>query len=215
MPQYIDGLDDRLVELQMVTACQPSRETMLLLSKKVRTLRGVVEAEKLKSASERLAAVQIMPPVSKSHGLEKTQEIFCQTRSKYNNQVREELFAGSKKGRSGENDEAVSRDADLVLEHNRGVQDTVAEGMVALAQNLKENLHITGGIIRQDTQALEGTSRRTEENMLSLRAKSQKLSDFARRSCQYWLWFALFGVFLSFLFMIFFMRTFPKKSYVS
>lgn len=185
---------------------------MLLLSKKVRTLRGVVEAEKLKSASERLAAVQIMPSVSKSHGLEKTQEIFCQTRSKYNNQVREELFAGSKKHAVVDN-ETVSRDADLVLKHNQGVQDTVAEGMVALAQNLKENLHITGGIIRQDTQALEGTSRRTEENMLSLRAKSQKLSDFARRSCQYWLWFALFGVFLSFLFMIFFMRTFPKKSY--
>ena len=206
--QYIEGLDDRLMELHMLTACQPSRESLLLFSKKVRTLKGVIEAEKLNSASERLAAVQIMPPVSASSGLDKTQEIFCQTRSKYSNQVREELFSGARKRPNARG----SQDGDVVLNFNKEMQEKVAEEMVALTRNLKENLHISNDIIKKDTQVLEGTGSIADDNSINLRSNSNKLEGIVSRSCQYWLWISLALVCFSFLGMVVFIRIFPKKT---
>lgn len=210
LPQYIEGLDDRLMELHMLTACQPSREQLLLFTKKVRTLKGVIEAEKLKSASERLAAVQIMPPVSTSSGLDRTQEIFCQTRSKYSNQVREELFSGAGGRRELGED---GSDVDLVMNFQRERQEKMAEEMVALAHNLKENLHIAGDIVKNDTRCLEGTSQLAEDNTRHLRSNADKLTDFVRRSCQYWLWILLALNCFAFLWMVVFIRMFPKKAY--
>lgn len=175
------------------------------------TLKGIVEAEKLRSASERLAAVQIMSSVSTSSGLDKTQEIFCQTRSKFSNQVREELFASNTRKRIVAGDDESSQDA--VLKYNEEMQEKVAKEMIDLAHNFKQNLQIASHIIKKDTQVLESTSRHADDNINSLRTNSEKLADFVRRSCQYWLWISLALVCASFLWMVVFIRMFPKKTY--
>ena len=163
----------------------------------------------MRTASERLVAAQILSPGSS--GLkkdDKSKEIHLQTQSKYANEVREELMPGTRRRKGPE----TSDDADVVLSFHREMQEKVAMEMVSLAHDLKSNLNTASEILRKDVQVLEGASRHADNNIVGLRQNSDRLSDFVKRSCQYWLWISLAIVCFTFLWIIVFIRMFPKRS---
>lgn len=215
--QYVECLEDKLSELHKLTTCQPSRDRLILFKRRVKLLRGLVDAEKLKSASDKLTATEILSPrISSTQDKSriKTQEIFIQTKSKYNREVRDELFGRKdtvrKRFDGGKGDK---NDADLVLSFHHEMQEKVAGEMLTLAKNLKENLYLANEIIKKDVQVLDDSARVAESNRSSLRTNSDRLSEFVRRSCQYWLWISLGLVCFTFLWIVVFIRMFPKRVY--
>lgn len=177
--------------------------------RKVRFLKGLVEAEKMRSASERLVAAQILSPGSAgAEKNDKSKETLLHTQSKYASEVRAELLPGpARRRKAGE----ASDDADIVLRFHREQQEKVAMEMVSLAHNLKQNLTTASKILQHDVQVLEGASRHADSNLSGLRQNSDRLTDFVRRSCQYWLWISLAIVCFSFLWIVVFIRMFPKQ----
>ena len=203
--QYVEGLEDRLTELTKLTACQPSRETLANYRRKTRFLKGLLETEKINDASERLVAAQILYPKT-GHHKDKTQNIFFKSQSKFRQDVRDELLP-----RKRTNTVPDSDDTDLVIKYHHDMQEKVAAEMVSLAHNLKSNLKVANEIIRKDVEVLEGTSRHAETSLSGLKQNSDRLTDFVRRSCQYWLWISLFLVCMTFLWIVVFIRMFPKR----
>jgi len=177
--------------------------------RKVRFLKGLLEAEKLNDASERLVAAQILTNRTGSgpHN-QRTQEIFFKTQAKFRKDVREELLPLKKTNVAPSSD-----DTDLVLKYHHEMQEKVAAEMVSLAHNLKSNLTIANEIIRKDVQVLEGSAKHAETGLSGLKQNSDSLTDFVRRSCQYWLWISLFLVCMAFFWIVLFIRMFPKRVY--
>lgn len=212
----MECLEDKLSELHKLTVCQPSRDRLTLFKRRVKFIRGIVDAEKLKSASEKLTATEILSPRSSStqdRSRIKTQEIFLQTKSKYNREVRDELLTGSKGGlrKRFDGTGGNKNDADLVLNFHHEMQEKVAAEMITLARNLKENLYLANEIIKKDVEVLDDSARVAEVNTSGLKSNSERLSDFVRRSCQYWLWISLALVCFTFLWIVVFIRMFPKR----
>lgn len=212
----MECLEDKLSELHKLTVCQPSRDRLTLFKRRVKFIRGIVDAEKLKSASEKLTATEILSPRTSStqdRSRIKTQEIFLQTKSKYNREVRDELLSESKGGlrKRFDKTDGNKNDADLVLNFHHEMQEKVASEMITLARNLKENLYLANEIIKKDVEILDDSARVAEVNTSGLRTNSDRLSEFVRRSCQYWLWISLGLVCFTFLWIVVFIRLFPKR----
>lgn len=153
---------------------QPEHQELSEYSKKVRFLKGVLEAEKLATPSQKLMATQILSPVSVVSGAheshadqsrDKTREIYLQTQAKYANEIREELLGAHESrlpglgqavrrrfGQAANRDELISDDAEAVLRHHHQMQEKVAQEMVSLAQNLKQNCLLANDIIRRDVE---------------------------------------------------------------
>lgn len=138
---------------------QPAKDDLAQYKKKVKFLKGVVEAEKLKSPTEKLMAMQLLSPTSAKgttyHPSDKTREIFLQTQTKHSEAIRGELFAKKNTLRKrNANDKADSNDVDVVLKYHHEMQEKVAEEMVSLAHNLKENCTLANEIIRKDVEVI-------------------------------------------------------------
>jgi len=93
------------------------------------------------------------------------------------------------------------------------MQERVAEEMIELAHNLKHNCTLSNDIIKKDTETLERTAVLAEGNTENLQQNTSKIGEYVRRSCQYWLWIMLAIVSFTFLWIVVFIRMFPKRYY--
>jgi len=215
LEKYIEALEDKLGELYKLNSCQPAKDDLSKYKKKVKFLKGLVEAEKLKSPSEKLMATQLLSPSSVMPSHDKTLEIYLQTQSKHSKAIRDELFGSGntslRNRKTGKDSTTSEQDVDLVVKYHHEMQEKVAEEMVSLAMNLKDNMSLASQIIKKDVEVLEGSARVAGGNSDNLRNNSDKLTDFVRRSCQYWLWIMMGLVSFTFLWIVVFIRMFPKK----
>ncbi|RWS22149.1 vesicle transport protein USE1-like protein [Leptotrombidium deliense] len=210
--KFISALNDRLNRLSNTNVMRPSDEQLQELTKKLNFLKGVLQVERLETSSQKLMATQLLSPVLSPQDQRvhtKTKEIYLQSQAKYANEVRTELLGTDsdrlRTGKSG------SDDVDAVLKHHHSVQERVAEEMIALTRNLKENALMASHIIKKDTECLQKTGELAAKNFDNLRKSNDVITDFVKRSCQYWLWIMLALVSLTFLWMVVFIRIFPKR----
>ena len=81
-----------------------------------------------------------------------------QTKSRFQTNVREELMntSASRKRQvpvtSGSDVTNVEEDIDTLLRHHNQMQDKLADEMVQLARNLKENARFAGRVVQDDTK---------------------------------------------------------------
>jgi SNARE protein 1 len=163
----------------------------------------------MRTASERLVAAQILSPGSAgAEKNDKSKDTLLYTQSKYAGEVRSELLSTTRRKKLAAES---SDDADIVLSFHREQQEKVAMEMVSLAHNLKQNMTTASQILQHDVKVLDGASRHADSNLSGLRQNSDRLTDFVRRSCQYWLWISLVLVCASFLWIVMFIRMFPKR----
>lgn len=153
-------------------------------------------------------AAQILSPGSSGNQKnDRSKQVLLQTQSKYAADVRDELMPAASRRKAAE----TADDADIVLHFHRQMQEKVAMEMVSLAHNLKQNLNTAAQILRKDVQVLSGAARHADANISGLRQNSDRLTDFVRRSCHYWLWISLAVVCFAFLWIVVFIRMFPKR----
>lgn len=90
-------------------------------------------------------------------------------------------------------------DLNEVLDYHKNMQDKIAEEMLKLTGNLKEQSQIANRIIKQDTEVISKSSNITERNFSKLKVESEKLAEHSKRACKCWMWVMLIIVMVLFI----------------
>ena len=102
---------------------------------------------------------------------------------------------------------------DKILSDQREQQEKIAEEMLLLTQDLKEQSTLAGTIIRKDTARLEQSSAQAESNLEKLNIETKRVAEFSERwNCRCWIWLMMVIVIFTFIGMVLMMRLFSKKT---
>ncbi|XP_032567833.1 vesicle transport protein USE1 [Chiroxiphia lanceolata] len=227
LEKYVAALEDMLRELKKQSS-KPAPELLNEYSRKVDFLKGLLEAEKLSSSTEKALANQFLAPgrtpTTAKERTPATKTVHLQTKARCTGQMRSELLgtdplaindseelnirSGSKGLQSDEKQSAVELDA--VLQHHQDMQEKLAEEMLSLARSLKNNTLAAQNVIKQDNQTLSHSLRMADQNFEKLKDESDRLEQHTKKSVNWLLWIMLIVVCFIFISMILFIRIFPK-----
>ncbi|NWS08635.1 USE1 protein, partial [Motacilla alba] len=225
--QYVAALEDMLRELKKQSS-KPAPELLNEYSRKVDFLKGLLEAEKLSSSTEKALANQFLAPgrtpTTAKERTPATKTVHLQTKARCTGQMRSELlgtidpqgnvnafFSPSCSCRGLTSDEKQSAvELDAVLQHHQDMQEKLAEEMLSLARSLKNNTLAAQNVIKQDNQTLSHSLRMADQNFEKLKDESDRLEQHAKKSVNWLLWIMLIVVCFIFISMILFIRIFPK-----
>ncbi|NXM16782.1 USE1 protein, partial [Ploceus nigricollis] len=225
LEKYVAALEDMLRELKKQSS-KPAPELLNEYSRKVDFLKGLLEAEKLSSSTEKALANQFLAPgrtpTTAKERTPATKTVHLQTKARCTGQMRSELlgtvcsalqivllvFSCLEGLTSDEKQSAVELDA--VLQHHQDMQEKLAEEMLSLARSLKNNTLAAQNVIKQDNQTLSHSLRMADQNFEKLKDESDRLEQHAKKSVNWLLWIMLIVVCFIFISMILFIRIFPK-----
>ncbi|XP_060797181.1 vesicle transport protein USE1 [Neoarius graeffei] len=224
LEKYVSALEDMLVALRK-SPSKPTAEILTDYTRKVDFLKGLIEAEKLPSPSEKALANQLLAPgrtpTISSERMSATKMVHVQSKARCTGEMRSELFATAASSAGSETelrhrrsvpvDECESAaELDAVLQHHNSLQEKLAEDMLNLARNLKNNTLAAQNIIKQDNQTLSQSMRQADVNFEKLKTESERLEQHAKKSVNWLLWLMLILVSFTFISMILFIRLFPR-----
>ncbi|KFV39494.1 Vesicle transport protein USE1, partial [Tyto alba] len=221
---YVAALEDMLRELKKQSS-KPAPELLNEYSRKVDFLKGLLEAEKLSSSTEKALANQFLAPgrtpTTTKERTPATKTVHLQTKARCTGKMRSELLGTVCFGAAAsllllyrlgfapdEKQSAVELDA--VLQHHQDMQEKLAEEMLSLARSLKNNTLAAQNVIKQDNQTLSHSLRMADQNFEKLKDESDRLEQHAKKSVNWLLWIMLIVVCFIFISMILFIRIFPK-----
>ncbi|NXG77037.1 USE1 protein, partial [Baryphthengus martii] len=207
---------------------KPAPELLNEYSRKVDFLKGLLEAEKLSSSTEKALANQFLAPgrtpTTTKERTPATKTVHLQTKARCTGKMRSELLGTVRFGAAAasllllelvpcglaadEKQSAVELDA--VLQHHQDMQEKLAEEMLSLARSLKNNTLAAQNVIKQDNQTLSHSLRMADQNFEKLKDESDRLEQHAKKSVNWLLWLMLIVVCFIFISMILFIRIFPK-----
>ncbi|KAE8632429.1 hypothetical protein XENTR_v10001546 [Xenopus tropicalis] len=168
LEKFVCALEEMLDSIKKDNR-KPAAELLVEYSRKVDFLKGLLEAEKLPSPSEKALANQFLAPgrtptISKER-TPVTKTVHLQTQARYTGEMRNELlgkgtlaandfgdvYPRKRKG-SVSDDKQSAAELDAVLQHHHNLQEKLAEEMLRLTQNLKNNTLAAQNVIKQDNQ---------------------------------------------------------------
>ncbi|XP_055627139.1 vesicle transport protein USE1 [Toxorhynchites rutilus septentrionalis] len=133
---------------------------------------------------------------------------------KFANELRSELFNGNFNStirrRAGQK---VAENLEQTVKQYSDIQEKIAEDMLLLTRNLKEQTETANKIIKKDTEVVSKSAKLTDQNMSSLSSESAKLQESSRKAWKCWMWMMIGLVMLIFIFMVLFMKIMKKKTY--
>ncbi|XP_072294904.1 vesicle transport protein USE1 [Eucyclogobius newberryi] len=223
LEKYVAALAEMLVSLRK-TPSKPTPEVLTEYSRKVDFLKGLLEAEKLSSPAEKALANQFLAPgrtpTIANERMSASKTVHMQSKARCTREMRAELLSSPQKGsietelrnrRGLPVDEGQSAgELDAVLQHHHNLQEKLAEDMLNLARNLKNNTLAAQNIIRQDNQTLSQSMRQADLNFEKLKTESERLEQHTKKSVNWFLWLMLILVSFTFISMILFIRIFPR-----
>ncbi|XP_015267721.1 PREDICTED: vesicle transport protein USE1 isoform X1 [Gekko japonicus] len=226
LEKYVAALEEMLLELKKHSS-KPAPEVLNEYSRKVDFLKGMLETEKLSSSSEKALANQFLAPgripTTTKERVPATQTVHLQTKARYAGEMRSELLGTdfscitgleetSLRKRAGflPDEKQSAADLDAVLQHHHSIQEKLAEEMLHLARNLKNNTLVAQNVIKQDNQTLSHSLKLADQNFEKLKDESDRLEQHAKKSVNWLLWLMLIVVCFIFISMILFIRIFPK-----
>ncbi|EGV97496.1 Vesicle transport protein USE1 [Cricetulus griseus] len=227
LEKYVGALEDMLQALK-VQASKPASEVISEYSRKVDFLKGMLQAEKLTSSSEKALANQFLAPgrvpTTARERVPATKTVHLQSRARYTSEMRSELLGMDSSGeremdmrqrirangsRPVDEKHSVS-ELDLVLQRHQGLQEKLAEEMLGLARSLKTNTLAAQSVIKKDNQTLSHSLKMADQNLEKLKMESERLEQHTRKSVDWLLWAMLIVVCFVFISMILFIRVMPR-----
>ncbi|XP_063003077.1 vesicle transport protein USE1 isoform X2 [Elgaria multicarinata webbii] len=227
LEKYVAALEEMLLALKKPSS-KPAAEVLNEYSRKVDFLKGMLEAEKLSSSSEKALANQFLAPgrtpTTAKERTPATKTVHLRTKARYAGEMRGELLGTvCPPGRSDLEETSLRKrtallpdekqsaaDLDAVLQHHHSIQEKLAEDMLHLARNLKNNTLVAQNVIKQDNQTLSHSLKLADRNFEKLKDESDRLEQHAKKSVNWLLWLMLIVVCFIFISMILFIRIFPK-----
>uniref|UniRef100_A0A8C5Q608 Vesicle transport protein USE1 n=1 Tax=Leptobrachium leishanense TaxID=445787 RepID=A0A8C5Q608_9ANUR len=223
LDKFVGALEKMLTSIKEDVR-KPAPELLIEYSRKVDFLKGLLEAEKLASSTEKALANQFLAPgrtptISKER-TPVTKTVHLQTQARCTGEMRDELlgkvswysadFYPRKRKGSTSDDKQSAAELDAVLQHHNNLQEKLAEEMLRLTQNLKNNTLAAQSVIKQDNQTLNQSLKFADQNFEKLKTESDRLEQHAKKSVNWLLWIMLIFVCFTFISMILFIRIFPK-----
>ncbi|XP_033227284.1 vesicle transport protein USE1 isoform X2 [Belonocnema kinseyi] len=187
--------------------------------KRVEFLKGIIGTSMLKDTVEKVVATQMIPSVMYSTtepmGPNIMSQIHQKTSSKYNQELRSELFKPPGHSEKMEhqllNSDQNAVDLDAVLKYNRNMQEKIANNMLLMTTSMREHATIVSGIIRRDIRSLEKSNNLTVVHETSLKSESLKLEEHTKSNWRCWVWLMVAFVLVVFFNMVLFMKVTRKK----
>lgn len=209
LEKFIGRLDEMVAELQRIPN-KPSKDTMSTYYRRIDFLKGLLDTKNIVNPSEKVVATQLLCPVPESIA----KEVHQKTTTKYTKELQGHLFT-SDKGTDVRQRHLVSSgdDLDILLKYHHSMQEKIADNMLVLARNMKEQSKLAGSIIRKDTKIVEKSSRLADKNFLRLRVEADKLQEHSHRAWKCWMWLMLVAVIVIFINMVLFMKVAKKKKF--
>lgn len=209
--KYIAALEEMVSTLQ-TQPNKPNKELMSEYVRRVDFLKGLSETQKLSSPVEKVVATQLLSHGAANASESVTKEIHQKTTSKYTKELRDQLFQSDKADDLRQRKQKTSgEDLDALLKFHHSVQEKIAEDMLSLARNLKEQSQLAGSIIKKDTDSMAKSSTLADRNLGNLKVESERLQEHSRRAWKCWMWIMIVVVIVIFINMVFFMRLKSKK----
>ncbi|KAL2089838.1 hypothetical protein ACEWY4_014526 [Coilia grayii] len=225
LEKYVGALEEMLVALRK-SPSKPTPEVLTDYTRKVDFLKGLLEAEKLSSTAEKALANQFLAPGRTpticNERMPASKTVHIQAKARCTGEMRNELMGlGPSDTDSSESDLRQRRvvplderqsaaELDAILQHHHNLQEKLAEEMLNLARNLKNNTLAQQNIIKQDNQTLSQSMRQADVNFEKLKTESERLEQHAKKSVNWFLWLMLILVSFTFISMILFIRIFPR-----
>ncbi|XP_060934263.1 vesicle transport protein USE1 [Limanda limanda] len=225
LEKYVGALEEMLVALRK-SLSKPTGEVLTDYSRKVDFLKGLLEAEKLSSPTEKALANQFLAPgrmpTIANERMPATKTVHIQTKARCTGEMRNELLGTVSSGNGTSETDLRNRrglplderqsaaELDAVLQHHHNLQEKLAEDMLNLARNLKNNTMAAQNIIKQDNQVLSQSMRQADLNFEKLKTESERLEQHTKKSVNWLLWLMLVLVSFTFISMILFIRIFPR-----
>ncbi|XP_077463224.1 vesicle transport protein USE1 isoform X2 [Stigmatopora argus] len=219
---YVGALEEMLVALRK-NMSKPTPEVLTEYTRKVDFLKGLLEAEKLSSPTEKALANQFLSPGTTptiaNERMAVTKTVHIQSKARCTGEMRDELLSTGFSNKETElrnrrglpTDERQSAaELDAILQHQHNLQEKIAEDMLNLARNLKNNTLAAQSIIKQDNQTLGQSLHQADLNFEKLKTESERLEENAKKSVNWLLWLMLILVSFTFISMILFIRIFPR-----
>ncbi|XP_029002620.1 vesicle transport protein USE1 [Betta splendens] len=222
LDKYVGALEEMLSALRK-SPSKPTPEVLTEYTRKVDFLKGLLAAEKLTSPTEKALANQFLAPgrtpTIAHERMSASKTVHMQTKARCTGEMRDELLGtpiSSKetdlRNRRGLplDERQSAAELDAVLQHHHNLQEKLAEDMLNLAKNLKNNTLAAQNIIRQDNQTLSQSMRQADLNFEKLKTESERLEQHTKKSVNWLLWLMLILVSFIFISMILFIRIFPR-----
>uniref|UniRef100_A0A7N8XTP4 Vesicle transport protein USE1 n=1 Tax=Mastacembelus armatus TaxID=205130 RepID=A0A7N8XTP4_9TELE len=215
LEKYVGALEEMLVALRK-SPSKPTSEVLTEYTRKVDFLKGLLEAEKLSSPTEKALANQLLAPgrtpTIANERMPATKTVHMQTKARCTGEMRDELLGTVVREYKGLllDERQSAAELDAVLQHHHNLQEKLAEDMLHLARNLKNNTLAAQNIIRQDNQTLSQSMRQADLNFEKLKTESERLEQHTKKSVNWLLWLMLILVSFTFISMILFIRIFPR-----
>lgn len=224
---YVGALEEKLSSLKKLDSNeQPAADVFNEYSKKVEFLKNFTLAQSTPATSSPASHVntQISMPTSsivKSIPSDMDYPIGKQIQAKASSRVglsmRDELMLTEKQNSSGLRQRSAPsqdqglKDAGEVLKHHQKMHEQIAGEMLDLTRSLKHNIVAAKKVIQDDLEVLTKSNEQTDSNLGNLKKASTRLEGHLQKGTNWWLWICLALVCVVFLFMIFFIRVFPKR----
>ncbi|XP_074650776.1 vesicle transport protein USE1-like [Tubulanus polymorphus] len=220
LQKYIGTLQEKLAELRQ-SPSSPTQEELNEYNRKVEFLKGLLEIEKKATSVERAKAAEELPSsisMVTSNITKQSKDLHNEARTRYQKEMRDELFSriddqqtNAGGGVRQRKTQLPNDDLDSVLQHHSHMQEKIAEEMLHLASNMKATASAAGKIIQDDNRRLLESNQLADTNYAKLKVESDRLEVHTKKSCNWWLWIMLFMVCLTFIWMVIFIRLFPKS----
>uniref|UniRef100_A0A8D2L546 Vesicle transport protein USE1 n=1 Tax=Varanus komodoensis TaxID=61221 RepID=A0A8D2L546_VARKO len=198
---------------------KPAAEVLNEYARKVDFLKGLLEAEKLPSSSEKALANQFLipgrTPTTTKERMPATKTVHLQAKARCTGEMRSALLdlgdaSVRKRTAPLPGEKQTDAELDAVLQHHHSLQEKLAEEMLHLARSLKSSTLVAQNVIKQDNQTLSHSLKLADQNLGKLKDESDRLEQHAKKSVNWLLWLMLILVCFIFISMILFIRIFPK-----
>ncbi|TNM88032.1 hypothetical protein fugu_006253 [Takifugu bimaculatus] len=184
LEKYVGSLEEMLAALRK-SHSKPTAEVLTEYTRKVDFLKGLLEAEKLPSPTDKALANQFLAPgrtpTIANERMSATKTVHMQTKGRCTAEMRDELLNTVRGLPLDERQSAAELEA--VLQHHHNLQEKLAEDMLNLARNLKNNTLAAQNIIKQDNQTLGQSMRQADVNLEKLKTESERLEQHTKNSC--------------------------------
>uniref|UniRef100_A0A8D9BGT3 Vesicle transport protein USE1 n=1 Tax=Cacopsylla melanoneura TaxID=428564 RepID=A0A8D9BGT3_9HEMI len=213
--KYVEGLEDMILTLKKENDEQDQAEDMdkrlnndaiTSYVKRKDFLKGYLNTKKVNNVVSKVISMQSLPIVSDSSDHNIPNEIYQKVTNRYLEQTRDQLFDRSEVFSMKQND------LDSVLGDEHKVQERIVESMLDMVQNIKQRSVAANQIIKQDIASAEKSSCLADVNQDKMRINNDTLGVFNKGAYKCWLWVMLGFVFITFFYMIMFIKLFKKKS---
>ncbi|XP_053664400.1 vesicle transport protein USE1 [Anopheles marshallii] len=131
----------------------------------------------------------------------------------FEKELRSELFNGNFSTIRRRAGQKVAENLEQTVKQYSTEQEKLAEDMLRLTRNLKEQTETANKILKKDTEIVSKSSKLTDQNTSSLTTESSKLQENSKKACKCWMWLMIVFVIVTFIFMVMFMKIMKKRVY--